>query len=151
MSLTLTSPAFSSNGLIPSKYTCDGEDSRSPALSWQDDLSGVKSYVLIMDDPDAPRGTWDHWILFNIPENIKQIPEAGSLPPGVIQGNNSWGSKGYRGPCPPSGTHRYFFKLYALDSQLNLPEGTDKENVLKAMEGHVIGSTELIGRYQKAK
>lgn len=149
MNLLLTSPAFSPNGLIPSQYTCEGNSNlRSPPLTWQEDSKATKSYVIIMEDPDAPGGVWDHWVLFNIPKNIKNLSE-GLTPAGAMSGNQSWGQTGYRGPCPPSGTHRYFFKLYALDTLLTLAEGSSKANVLKAMKNHIIATGELMGRYEK--
>lgn len=148
MNLTLTSPAFSNDDLIPSEYTCEGGDF-SPALFWQDDSNNTKSFVLIMDDPDAPNGTWDHWVLFNIPPDLRQLPEKAPLPPGATDGNNSWGQTGYRGPCPPSGSHRYVFRLYALDTRLDLTQGSSKNDLLLAMKNHIIAQTELIGHYQK--
>ncbi|CEG59725.1 YbhB/YbcL family Raf kinase inhibitor-like protein [Legionella micdadei] len=148
MSLSLESTAFISNTMIPSQYTCDGLDS-SPPLAWQDSSAQTRSYVLIVDDPDAPGGTWDHWVLFNIPAAVKQLPEGSVKPEGALDGKNSWGSLGYRGPCPPSGVHHYHFKLYALDSTLNLPSGVGKQAVMQAMKGHILGSTELIGLYRK--
>lgn len=144
--LTLESPAFAHEEMMPAKYTCDGKDI-SPALSWSGVPEGTQSLVLIMDDPDAPGRTWDHWVVFNIPVSRSDVEE-GSEPEGV-PGKNSWGRGGYGGPCPPSGTHRYFFRLYALDSMLGLPEGTSKVDVLAAMEGHVLGEVELIGKYKK--
>ncbi len=144
--LKLTSPAFSNNGEIPSKYTCDG-DNVNPEL----DISGIpdnaKSLVLIMDDPDAPAGTWGHWILFNIPI-ISKIQE-NSVPADVLQGKNSWGKNEYGGACPPSGTHRYIFKLYALDTALDLDESANKRDVEKAMQGHILAQTKLVGLYSK--
>ena len=144
--MKLTSTAFIHNGQIPSEFTCDGAD-LSPPLSISDVPANAKSFVLIMDDPDAPVGTWDHWIVFNIPSSAKEIPK-GTEPNGA-DGRNSWGRSGYGGPCPPSGTHRYFFKLYALDTMLNLPEGSAKKDIEKAMQGHIVAKTELMGTYKR--
>lgn len=146
LKMKLTSSAFEHNGAIPSKFTCDGDDT-SPPLDIVDVPENAKSLALIMDDPDAPVGTWDHWIVYNIPATVNEIPQ-GTEPQG-IGGKNSWGRIGYGGPCPPSGTHRYFFKLYALDRELDLPEGSSKEELEKAMEGHIIEKTELMGTYEK--
>lgn len=143
---TLSSSAFVHEGMLPSKYTCDGED-MSPPLSWSGVPEGTRSLALTMDDPDAPRGTWDHWVAFNISPTLHGVEE-GTEPSGVA-GKNSGGKKGYGGPCPPSGTHRYFFHLYALDTELPLEEGATKQDVLAAMEGHVLGSAELMGTYQR--
>ena len=144
--MKLTSPAFENNGKIPSEYTCDGSDT-SPELNIADVPKSAKSLVLINDDPDAPVGTWDHWIVFNIPPNTARISR-GEEPAG-IGGKNSWGRTGYGGPCPPSGVHRYFFKLYALDTMLNLKEGATKKDIEKAMQGHIIAKTELMGTYKR--
>ena len=144
--MKLTSTAFANNGDIPSEYTCDGNDI-SPELIISDVPSNAKSLILVMDDPDAPVGTWDHWVVFNIPAATKEI-QKGTEPKG-IGGRNSWGRTGYGGPCPPSGTHRYFFKLYALDSTLNLPEGTAKKDLEKAMQEHIVAKTELMGTYKR--
>ncbi|MBP6086830.1 MAG: YbhB/YbcL family Raf kinase inhibitor-like protein [Pelolinea sp.] len=152
--MKLSSPAFSHQELIPSRYTCDGKDV-SPPLEWRDLPHGAQSLALIMDDPDAPAGIWVHWIIFNIPpeassiaENCPKIPQ---LSDGSLQGRNSWRQIGYGGPCPPSGTHRYFFKLYALDKMLKLDAGITKDELLKAMEGCVLEQAELIGRYQRTR
>ena len=146
ISMKLTSPAFENNGKIPSEYTCDGSDT-SPELNIADVPKSAKSLVLINDDPDAPVGTWDHWIVFNIPPNTARISR-GEEPAG-IGGKNSWGRTGYGGHCPPSGVHRYFFKLYALDTMLNLKEGATKKDIEKAMQGHIIAKTELMGTYKR--
>lgn len=148
MNLILESPAFSPDAFIPGLYTCDGLD-RSPALVWRGAPAETQSWVLIMDDPDAPNGTWDHWLLFNIPAKLQRLDEAAELPAGAVSGKNSWGNTGYGGPCPPSGTHRYIFKLYALDTQLNLASGVNKQELLNAMEGHVLASTQLTGLYTR--
>ncbi|MBI2650394.1 YbhB/YbcL family Raf kinase inhibitor-like protein [Candidatus Woesearchaeota archaeon] len=144
--MKLTSAAFANNGAIPSEYTCDGND-LSPPLSISDVPSNAKSLALISDDPDAPVGTWDHWVVFNIPPTTKEIPK-GTEPKGTA-GKNSWGRTGYGGPCPPSGTHRYFFKLYALDTILNLQEGSAKKDIESAMQGHIIAQTQLVGLYKR--
>ncbi|NLF77063.1 MAG: YbhB/YbcL family Raf kinase inhibitor-like protein [Chloroflexi bacterium] len=147
MALQITSPAFSEGGSIPAKFTCTGENV-SPALAWTGAPDGVRSCALIMDDPDAPRGTWVHWVVFNLPGDRSDLPEAVGQAAGV-QGTNSWGRTGYGGPCPPSGTHRYFFKLYVLDTALNLKAGASKEDVLRAMEGHILAQGQLMGTYHK--
>ena len=148
MNFELTSTAFAAGEPIPAKYTCDGADI-SPPLAWSDPPQGTQSLALIMDDPDAPVGTWDHWILFNIPADTRDLPEQASPPSGSVDGKNSWGRTGYGGPCPPRGTHRYFFKLYALDTPLNLPAGVDKAQLLQAMEGHILAQAELMGTYAR--
>jgi hypothetical protein len=142
----IRSPAFSQGGVIPSKYTCDGDDV-TPPLSIENIPPSTVSLTLIVDDPDAPAGTWDHWVVFNMHPNITKIGE-GSEPEGV-GGQNSWNKTGYGGPCPPDGEHRYFFKVFALDTKLGLPEGATKNEVLEAMKGHVIHSSELIGLYER--
>ncbi len=155
MSLSLDSPAFIHNGAIPLPYTCDGEDI-SPALSWQGVPAGTESLVLIVDDPDAPdpaapKMTWVHWLLYNIPPTSRGLPEAVSaaeLPGGTLQGQNDWHRTGYGGPCPPIGRHRYFFKLYALDSLLPDLQQPDKARLEAAMAGHVLEQAELMGTYQ---
>ena len=144
--MKLTSPAFQQNGHIPSEYTCDGSD-LSPPLIISDVPANAKSLVLISDDPDAPVGTWDHWVVFNISPSTKEIKK-GAEPQG-IPGKNSWGRTGYGGPCPPSGTHRYFFKLYALDTMLSLPSGSGKNQIEAAMHGHILAKAELMGLYKR--
>lgn len=152
MSIELTSPAFAHGEAIPARYSCDGDDI-SPPLQWQNVPAGTESLALIMDDPDAPRGTWVHWVLYDLPPETSELPEnaamAGSLPGGSSQGTNSWNRLGFGGPCPPSGTHRYFFKLYALDTQLDLAAGATKDQLLVAMEGHILGQGELVGTYAR--
>lgn len=146
------STAFEHEGSIPSKYTCDGENI-SPPLKISDVPEGTKSLVLMMDDPDVPKsvrpdGVWDHWLVWNIPAETIEIPE-GKEPAGVV-GKNTGGKFGYQGSCPPDKEHRYFFKLYALDTMLELSAGTaTKKDLEKAMEGHIIGQTELMGRYNR--
>ena len=145
-SLRVQSVAFSHGGYIPLKYTCEGENVNPPILI--SDLPGdTKSLALIVEDPDAPRGVYDHWIVWNIPPN-KAIGE--NSKPG-ISGKNSFGNEDYGGPCPPSGSHRYFFKVFALDSDLNIQAGSDKQTLQEAMKDHVLGLGELMGHYQKRK
>ena len=147
---TLSSAAFLEGEPIPTKYSCDG-DNTSPSLVWSGAPENTGSFALIMDDPDAPVGIWVHWVLFNLPGDANSLPE--NLPADAVftdgsqQGTNSWGRLGYGGPCPPSGTHRYFFKLYALDTSLTLGESASKEDVLAAMEDHILMETELMGTY----
>jgi len=156
MSLTITSSSFSHNGIIPARHTCDGSDI-SPALTWTDIPDGTKSLVLIVDDPDAPdpaapKMTWVHWVLYNLSPNVNGLPEgveAAKLPSGTLQGINDWSRTGYGGPCPPVGSHRYFHKLYALNTILPDVKNSTKEILEKAMRGHVIAQTELIGHYQR--
>ncbi|MES2608514.1 MAG: YbhB/YbcL family Raf kinase inhibitor-like protein [Pseudomonadota bacterium] len=151
MSLSLSSTEFENNSEIPIKYTCDGEDI-SPPLEWSNIPKGTKSFVLIMDDPDTTNGMWDHWIVYNISteitkleENIKTLVEPTKL------GLNSWRVKEYGGPCPPSGEHHYYFKLYALNNILPLPEGASRLHIENAMEQHILEQAVLIGRYTRTK
>lgn len=147
MDLELTSPAFMDGGFIPIRYTCKGSDI-SPALKWTGVPPATKSFALIMDDPDAPRGTWDHWILYNIPANVTEIPEDPvTLHKETQVGLNSWKKNAYGGPCPPSGIHRYFFKLFALDTVLTPKKNMTKAELLKATQGHVLASAELVGNF----
>jgi Raf kinase inhibitor-like YbhB/YbcL family protein len=152
MAFELTSSAFAHGEVIPRKYTCDGEDI-SPPLGWGNPPDGTRSFALINDDPDAPVGTWVHWVLYNLPADARALPEAVPSDPeladGSRHGQNSGRRLGYAGPCPPSGTHRYFFKLYALDTALALDPGANKEQVLKAMEGHILGQAEVMGVYSR--
>ena len=134
-------------------YTCDGKDI-SPELAWSGAPDGTKSFALICDDPDAPVGTWVHWVVYNIPSHAtglpKGVPTIKELPDGTRQGINDFHRIGYGGPCPPRGpAHRYFFKLYALDTKLDLPPGATKEQVLEAMKGHVLGEAQLMGKYER--
>ncbi len=145
--MTITSPAFSHMGMIPARFTCDGADV-NPPLVVENIPEGTKTLALIVDDPDAPVGTWVHWVMWNIPANVTAIEE-NSVPEGAVQGRNDWGKNEYGGPCPPSGTHRYFFKLYALDTELDLPEGSTKKALEDAMSGHLLGKAELIGLYRR--
>ncbi len=150
--MELKSSAFEAGDLIPAKYTCDGSDV-SPPLSWSDAPSGTRSFALISDDPDAPRGTWVHWVTWNVPATAlsldEGLPKQDSLPNGMKQGTTDFRRVGYGGPCPPSGTHRYFFKLYALDTILNLPSSTTKPALEKAMQGHILKQAELMGVYRR--
>lgn len=152
MSIKVTSTAFSEGGAIPKLYTCQGKNI-SPPLSWTGVPAEAKSLALIMDDPDAPRGTWVHWVLYNIPPDSKgleeNIPHGPSLANGAKHGKNSWPKLGYGGPCPPSGTHRYYFKLYALDIVLPQQGEATKAQILKAMEGHILAEGQLMGTYSK--
>ncbi|MFZ5904720.1 MAG: YbhB/YbcL family Raf kinase inhibitor-like protein [Chloroflexota bacterium] len=146
MSFELTSPAFAQGQPIPAKFSCKGADI-SPALAWTEPPAGTQSFALIMDDPDAPMGTWDHWVLFNIPPETRAFAEDFQPAAPIVTGKNSWGRSDYGGPCPPSGTHRYFFKLYALDSALDLSSSADKKAVLAAMQGHILAQAELMGKF----
>jgi Raf kinase inhibitor-like YbhB/YbcL family protein len=150
--MNLESTAFTHNDLIPSQYTCDGEDI-SPPLSWNDPPSTTKSLVLICDDPDAPMQTWVHWVVYNLPPQTRSlsenVPTGKSLSGGGLQGINDFGKVAYGGPCPPKGTHRYFFKLYTLDTIFNLDAGATKAKVEAAMKGHILAQAELIGRYNR--
>jgi len=152
MEIKITSSAFEEGGLIPAKYTCDGADV-SPPLQWDAVPEGTKSVALICDDPDAPMGTWVHWVLFNLPSDAKElaenIPAEETLPNGAKQGVNDFGRIGYGGPCPPGGTHRYFFKIYALDTEVGLEAGANKRQLLKAMEGHILEQGQLVGKYKR--
>src|SRR6266498_4582523 len=154
MSLEITSNAFANGQSIPVKYSCVGKNI-SPALAWNEPPAGTQSFALIVDDPDAPMGTWVHWVLFNIPiseRNLKEdLPITGKNtdPNAIYVGKNSSGNTRYDGPCPPSGTHRYYFKLYALDTTINLLPGATKEQVLNAMKGHVLAQGELMGTFSK--
>jgi Raf kinase inhibitor-like YbhB/YbcL family protein len=154
MPLTLTSPAFRHAGAIPERFTCDGEDV-SPALAWSGAPAGTRSLALIVDDPDAPdpaapKIVWVHWVLYNLPADSAGLPEAVSaLPSGTREGRNDWKRTGWGGPCPPIGRHRYFFKLYALDTVLPDLHEPAKAALEAAMEGHILESAELIGTYQR--
>lgn len=145
--MKISSPAFSHNHPIPVRFTADGANV-SPQLDFAHPPQGTVSFALIMDDPDAPRGTWVHWVVWNIPAATGTSPEGG-LPEGAVQGRNSWGRSDYGGPSPPSGTHRYYFKLYALDTILDLPTDTGKAELLMAMEAHVLGRAEVMGTYAR--
>jgi Raf kinase inhibitor-like YbhB/YbcL family protein len=152
MEIKLTSPAFEEGGMIPEKHSCDGMDV-SPALAWTSGPEGTKTFALICDDPDAPMGTWVHWVLFNLPANVNELPEA--VPPErelesrAKQGMSDFHKIGYGGPCPPGGTHRYFFKIYALDTEVNLEAVATKSDLLEAMEGHILAEGQLMGKYSR--
>jgi len=153
MAFSITSTAFPNGGNIPRKFTCDGADA-SPELSWTTPPSGTQSLALIADDPDAPVGNWTHWVLYDLPAGTASLPEdvpkSEELPNGARQGRNDFRRIGYGGPCPPPGKpHRYFFRLYALNSKLNLKPGATKADVEKAMEGHVLAKAELMGKYAR--
>lgn len=152
LNFKLTSSAFLQDDPIPAIYSCDGENI-SPRLTWTHPPDGTVSFALIFDDPDAPAGTWVHWVLFDLPAEARSLPEAVGPDPtlanGAVHGSNSWDSIGYGGPCPPGGEHRYFFKLYALDRVLELEAGANKEQVLEAMEGGILAQTELMGTYSR--
>ena len=151
MALTLRSSAFESGSRIPQTYTCDGKDV-SPPLRWDTVPPGTESFALICDDPDAPMGTWVHWVIYDIPADADRLPEAlpagERLESGAFQGGNDFGKIGYGGPCPPRGKpHRYFFRLYALDSELNAPAGLTKKTLLDQMQGHILENAEFHGLY----
>jgi Raf kinase inhibitor-like YbhB/YbcL family protein len=146
--MKITSPAFQEGANIPSKFSCDGADT-SPPLQIADIPSGAKSLALIVDDPDAPSGLFTHWTVWNIPPQTSVVGE-GSAPKGV-QGTNDFGKSGYGGPCPPSGTHRYYFQIFALDRELDLPFGAKRGQLDAAMKGHVVAQGELMGRYARKK
>lgn len=150
--MILTSSAFQDGGAIPARFTCDGENV-SPPLAWSDLPAGTRALALIADDPDAGAQTWVHWVLFNLPPTparlLERLAPHATLPSGARHGHNDFKQLGYGGPCPPSGTHRYFFKLYALDRSLELPAGATKEALLAAMQGHVLGESQLLGTYRR--
>jgi Raf kinase inhibitor-like YbhB/YbcL family protein len=145
--MMMTSPAFVHTKAIPSKFSCDG-DNLNPPLAIDGVPKEAKSLVLVMDDPDAPAGVWVHWLLWNIDPATTQIPE-GSVPPGAEQGVNSWERGSYGGPCPPSGTHRYFFRLFALKERLNLPTSSTRKDLDRAMQGKILARCELFGLYSR--
>ncbi len=146
----LSSPVFSHKSAIPVKYSCKGENI-SPELTWTDPPEGTMSFGLIMDDPDAPAGTWVHWVMYNIDGKLRGLPESVPVKKEIanlgVSGTNSWSKYGYGGPCPPVGTHRYFFRLYALDTILDLKPGATKPDLIKAMQGHILEVAELMGTY----
>jgi Raf kinase inhibitor-like YbhB/YbcL family protein len=156
MTFTLSSPAFTDGGAIPARFTCEGADV-SPPLSWTEPPAGTKSLALVVDDPDAPdpkapRMTWVHWVLYNLPptaRGLREGVERAALPPGTREGKNDWKRTGYGGPCPPVGRHRYFHKLYALDTPLPDLGAATKAELERAMGGHVLGRAELVGTYEK--
>ncbi|MBD2567975.1 YbhB/YbcL family Raf kinase inhibitor-like protein [Anabaena lutea] len=150
--MKLASSAFTNNGLIPAQYTCDGANV-SPPLNWDEVPPETQSLALIVDDPDAPEQTFVHWVIYDISPSVNQLPE--KIPVGQtiagsgVQGANDFGNFGYGGPCPPSGTHRYFFQIYALDKKLSLAAGASKSQIITAIAGHVLAKSELIGRYKR--
>ena len=151
MSFTISSPDFSNRGTMASKFTCDGADA-SPHLVWTDPPAGTQSFALLVDDPDAPVGNWNHWTLWNIPSSSRGLPENVAkderLPDGTMQGKNDFRKSGYNGPCPPPGKpHRYYFKLFALDTKLDLKSGSGNRELEAAIKGHVLAQTEWVGRY----
>lgn len=152
MAIKLTSPAFGEGEMIPAEYTADGRDI-SPPLAWSGVPEGTKSIALINDDPDAPMGTWVHWLVYNLPADAtcleENIPPVETLPNGGKQGTTDFGRIGYGGPAPPSGTHRYFFKIYALDTMLDLPTVATKRQVESAMQGHIVAEGQLVGKYKR--
>lgn len=149
--MEIKSSVFKEGGMIPGKYTCDGADV-SPPLEWSKVPDGTKTFALIGDDPDAPMGTWVHWVIFNIPGDLRElsegIPTLDTLENGTRQGTNDFWKTGYGGPCPPRGTHRYYFKLYALDTELDIGRTTKKE-LLRAMDGHILAEGRLMGKYKR--
>ncbi|MFP4302730.1 MAG: YbhB/YbcL family Raf kinase inhibitor-like protein [Spirochaetaceae bacterium] len=150
--MKLTSTAFSEGSAIPEQYSCDGQDI-SPPLHWQDVPAGTETFVLIADDPDAPVGTWVHWVIYDIPGRARELqenyPKQEVDSDGSKQGTNDFKKIGYGGPCPPGGTHRYFFKLYALDTSLDAEAGLSKKEIVKRMEGHVLDEAQLMGTYSR--
>ena len=154
MGFQIRSPAFKNEGFIPTKYTCDGQDI-SPPIEWLDPPAGTESFALIFDDPDAPGGDWVHWVIWNIPPDKRALPE--NFPKdkeskdGTRQGTTDFGTVGYGGPCPPSGVHRYFFKLYALKSRLNLDPGATKKDLLAAIKNLTLSSCQFHGKYQRKR
>jgi Raf kinase inhibitor-like YbhB/YbcL family protein len=150
--ITITSTAFTDSAMIPRDYTCDGSNV-SPPLSWSGLPEGTKSFALICDDPDAPMGTWVHWVLFNLPASVTGLPRAvptdRTLANGARHGINDFRKYGYGGPCPPGGTHRYYFKIYALDAEITHEPGISKEALLTAMQGHILAEGRLMGRYKR--
>jgi Raf kinase inhibitor-like YbhB/YbcL family protein len=150
--MKIESPAFGSGEPIPRVHTCDGDDT-SPDLSWRDVPEATEALALVVDDPDAPAGTWVHWLIWNVPATAGGMPGgvgSDGPPSGGVQGANSWGNARWQGPCPPEGTHRYYFRLFALDCSLALPAGASRGDLEKAMAGHVLAEAELMGRYARA-
>jgi len=153
MTIQLMSSAFADGSPIPVKHTCDGQDV-SPPLEWSNLPQGARSLALIADDPDAPGGTWVHWVLYNLPATVSELregmPTTETIPTGVAQGRNDFRRIGYGGPCPPRGNaHRYFFRIYALDTELSLKPGATKKDLLRAMEGHILAEGQLRGTYKR--
>jgi Raf kinase inhibitor-like YbhB/YbcL family protein len=155
VTILVSSSAFVEEGLIPAKYTCEGEDI-SPPLRWSQPPPGTRSIALICDDPDAPGGAWVHWVLYGLPPSVTELPEAiptkEILPSGARQGINDFKRIGYGGPCPPPGApHRYFFRVYALGSEIDLPSGATKEDLLGAMQGQILAEGRLMGKYKRER
>ena len=154
MEIKVTSSAFKDGEMIPSKYTCDGINI-SPPIHWQTEAKGIKSFTLIADDPDAPMGDWIHWVVFNIPPGIRELTEDSkanrNLPDEALMGINDFRTISYGGPCPPSGTHRYFFKVYGLDVVLHLKAGATDKELLDAMKGHILAQGQLVGLYKRRR
>jgi Raf kinase inhibitor-like YbhB/YbcL family protein len=153
MTIQLTSSAFNEGAVIPVQHTCDGKDS-SPPLRWSGAPGGARTFALVADDPDAPAGTWVHWVIYNIPASVAELPEGTptteTIANGAAQGKNDFRRTGYGGPCPPRGkAHRYYFRLYALDAELSLKPGATKQDLLRAMEGHILAQGQLMGTYQR--
>jgi Raf kinase inhibitor-like YbhB/YbcL family protein len=166
MTIQLRSSAFTDGGMIPKAFTCDGSD-RSPPLAWSGVPAQAKTLALICDDPDAPMGTWAHWVVLNLPPQVtalkESVPAGERIPATAVeqpespenglsdarQGKNDFGNLGYGGPCPPGGTHRYFFRLYALDSRLDLGSGATRSELLKAITGHILAEGRIVGKYQR--
>ena len=152
MDISVISPAFAEGTSIPAKYTCDGKDI-SPPLGWGGVPQDTKGIAIISDDPDAPGGTWVHWVVYGIPPDVTElgegVPAQDVLPSGARHGKTDFGGREYGGPCPPSGTHRYYFKVYALDRQVDLPPGATKQELLREMEGRVLAQGQLMGTYQR--
>ena len=152
MEIKVSSSAFEESGMIPAKYTCDGVNV-SPPLMWESVPQETRSIALISDDPDAPVGTWVHWVMFNLPGDTKElqenIPPTETLTNGAVQGTTDFGRVGYGGPCPPSGTHRYYFKIYALDTKLELTSSATKADLVSTMEGHILADGQLMGKYKR--
>lgn len=154
MAFQLSSPDFKEGQPIPVKFSCDGLDV-SPPLKWKDAPAGTSSFVLIVNDPDAPAGDWAHWVLYNIPAEANELLEGiaadKELQDGTMQGRNSWHQIGYGGPCPPGGRHRYYFTLYALDYKLIMEAGAERGDILQALNGHILAKTSLMGTYSRIK
>ena len=152
MAFKITSPEFGEGQPIPRKFTCDAEDI-SPPIQWEDAPAGTVSFSLIVNDPDAPAGDWVHWVLYNLPAGTHQlaegIPAEKSLPVGTLQGRNSWHQVRYGGPCPPSGIHHYYFRLYALDCEMKMEGGAERQDVRSAMQGHILAEAQLMGIYSR--
>jgi len=151
--MKLQSAAFEEQGMVPSRHTCDGDD-LSPPLTWDDPPEATKCFALVSDDPDAPGGTWIHWVVWNIPPESRGLPQGvpkvAELADGTRQGITDFRRVGYGGPCPPSGTHRYFFRLYALDAKMDLPSGASRNDLDGCMRGHVLAQAELMGKYRRS-